>query len=63
MENCGTCKYFEPGVKDPSVLVLPKCLRYPPQVYWDHDLGILRCEFPNVVESEWCGEWALKPSN
>lgn len=54
--TCYTCKYIN---SNPS----NHCRRYPPQIYiysyGGDQIDTMHC-FPDVADSDWCGEWAAK---
>lgn len=49
-ECCGVCRY--------AVLEGQFCRRFPPRVI-THSNGKVECRSPNVVPSNWCGEFEL----
>lgn len=58
MNTCSTCQYFDES----------SCHRYPPVVvaYVEAAKGQAtytntETEFPQVLPTEWCGEWKSKP--
>lgn len=46
--TCGDCKYERGGT----------CHRFPPIIHFDAGT---RCTWPEVLASDWCGEFAIRP--
>lgn len=64
--TCGDCRWSDPNVLDenphePSLdrLVL-LCRRFPPQPLGFDEDGVGAQLWPQVMDVDWCGEWAPK---
>jgi len=58
---CETCRFFVPAEAHRNIGG-GNCHRYPPAVFWDHDVQEPWWEFPAMIRDEWCGEWRPRTS-
>lgn len=55
--SCVTCRYADPAITDDNQPIV-RCRRLPPQVF-SHGGDVCQC-WPQVDETDWCGEWSTR---